>query len=71
MTKSRKRKRVHRVGEASTTLADFEGYRIDRDRGEPRSSAPPTPPCVRVRTRRVALTRLEQGWETERFEVRI
>ena len=25
---------------------------IDRDRGEPRSSAPPTPPCVRVRTRR-------------------
>src|SRR6201987_4603397 len=26
--------------------------RCDRDRGEPRSSAPPTPPCVRVRTRR-------------------
>jgi hypothetical protein len=26
--------------------------RIDRDRGEPRSSAPPTPPCIRVRTRR-------------------
>ena len=24
----------------------------DRDRGEPCSSAPPTPPCVRVRTRR-------------------
>src|SRR5499427_10755086 len=24
----------------------------DRDRGEPRGSAPPTPPCVRVRTRR-------------------
>src|ERR1039457_7085539 len=24
----------------------------DRDRGEPRSSAPPTPPCERVRTRR-------------------
>jgi hypothetical protein len=23
-----------------------------RDRGEPRGSAPPTPPCVRVRTRR-------------------
>jgi hypothetical protein len=27
-------------------------WEIDRDRGEPRSSAPPTPPCVRVRTRR-------------------
>ena len=26
--------------------------RCDRDRGEPRSSAPPTPPCVRLRTRR-------------------
>jgi hypothetical protein len=26
--------------------------RCDRDRGEPRGSAPPTPPCVRVRTRR-------------------
>jgi hypothetical protein len=25
---------------------------IDRDRGESRDSAPPTPPCVRVRTRR-------------------
>jgi isoquinoline 1-oxidoreductase beta subunit len=25
---------------------------VDRDRGEPRGSAPPTPPCVRVRTRR-------------------
>src|SRR5260370_673566 len=25
---------------------------IDRDRGEPCSSAPPPPPCVRVRTRR-------------------
>jgi hypothetical protein len=25
---------------------------IDRDRGKPRGSAPPTPPCVRVRTRR-------------------
>ena len=25
---------------------------VDRDRGEPRSSAPPTPPCVRLRTRR-------------------
>src|SRR5450830_21432 len=27
---------------------------IDRDRGEPRGSSPPTPPCVRVRTRRFA-----------------
>src|SRR5271157_74110 len=26
--------------------------RFDRDRGEPRGSSPPTPPCVRVRTRR-------------------
>ena len=26
----------------------------DRDRGEPRGAAPPTPPCVRVRTRRFA-----------------
>ena len=26
--------------------------RANRDRGEPRGSAPPTPPCVRVRTRR-------------------
>ena len=45
--------------------------RIDRDRGEPRGSAPPTPPCVRVRTRRFesALTRLEQGGETERSGV--
>src|ERR1700730_3940992 len=25
---------------------------MDRDRGEPFGSAPPTPPCVRVRTRR-------------------
>jgi hypothetical protein len=26
----------------------------DRDRGEPRGSTPPTPPCIRVRTRRFA-----------------
>src|ERR1039458_6565040 len=26
----------------------------NRDRGEPRGSSPPTPPCVRVRTRRFA-----------------
>ena len=25
---------------------------VDRDRGEPRGPSPPTPPCVRVRTRR-------------------
>ena len=25
---------------------------LNRDRGEPRGSTPPTPPCVRVRTRR-------------------
>ena len=25
---------------------------MDRDRGEPRGSSPPTPPCIRVRTRR-------------------
>ena len=31
---------------------DFQYRAIDRDRGEPRGSAPPTPPCVRVRTRR-------------------
>src|SRR6516162_143906 len=46
----------------------------DRDRGEPRGSAPPTPPGIRVRTtavREVALTRVEQGRETERFEVGI
>jgi hypothetical protein len=24
----------------------------NRDRGEPRGSSPPTPPCIRVRTRR-------------------
>src|ERR1700726_3003279 len=46
----------------------------DRDRGEPRGSAPPTPPGIRVRTtavREVALTRIDQGGETERFEVGI
>src|SRR5437870_3827540 len=46
----------------------------DRDRGEPRGSAPPTPPGIRVRTtavREVALTRIDQGRETERFEVGI
>ena len=46
----------------------------DRDRGEPRGSAPPTPPYVRVRIRRfekVTLTRVDQGREAERFEVGI
>src|SRR6516164_8051826 len=49
-------------------------WAYDRDRGEPRGSAPPTPPGIRVRTtavREVALTRVEQGRETERFEVGI
>ena len=47
---------------------------IDRDRGEPLGSAPPTPPYVRVRIRRFErfrLTRFDQGQETERFEVGI
>ncbi len=42
--------------------------------GEPRGSAPPTPPYVRVRIRRfekLRLTRFDQGWEAERFEVGI
>jgi hypothetical protein len=46
----------------------------DRDRGKPRGSAPPTPPGIRVRTtavREVRLALLDQGWETERSEVRI
>src|ERR1700719_75768 len=34
------------------TLCAKAQSRCDRDRGEPRGSAPPTPPCVRVRTRR-------------------
>src|ERR1700747_828257 len=44
----------------------------DRDRGEPRGSAPPTPPGIRVRTaavREVGLTSSEQGGESERSEV--
>jgi hypothetical protein len=43
-------------------LAEFDAT-SDRDRGELRGSPPPTPPCVRVRTRRfesVTLTLLEQ-----------
>src|SRR5712691_4962389 len=44
-------------------------YSVNRDRGEPRGSAPPTPPYVRVRIRRFG--RLDsrfgfQGCETER-----
>ena len=35
------------------TTSDFTSMpTFNRDRGEPRGSAPPTPPCVRVRTRR-------------------
>ncbi len=52
----------------------FRRRLIDRDRGEPRGPSPPTPPCVRVpysAVREVALTRLEQGGQTDRFEVRI
>ena len=37
-----------------TSKKDVDGRksRMNRDRGEPRGSAPPTPPCIRVRTRR-------------------
>ena len=31
---------------------DMDGLNGNRDRGEPHGSTPPTPPCVRVRTRR-------------------
>src|SRR5450631_1703918 len=41
----------------------------DRDRGEPRGSAPPTPPGPYTAVREVTLTRFDQGRETERFEV--
>jgi hypothetical protein len=33
----------------------------DRDRGEPCGSAPPTPPCVRVRTRRFGWVSIHTG----------
>src|SRR6266852_3888266 len=43
----------------------------DRDRGEPRGSAPPTPPYVRVRIRRfdrLSMLGCLNGCEAERFE---
>src|SRR5713101_4593535 len=45
----------------------------NRDRGESRDSAPPTPPCVRVRTRRFGglCTPRAQPGEAERVEVGI
>src|SRR6516162_7998961 len=49
-------------------------FKTDRDRGAPHGAAPPTPPGIRVRTtavREVALTRIDQGWKTECFEVGI
>jgi hypothetical protein len=45
---------------------------LDRHRGSGCPLTPATPPCVRVRTRRfelVALTRILQIRETERFKV--
>jgi hypothetical protein len=53
-------------------VSDSSG--IDRDRGgasqlRPSHTTVRTGPYTAVRE--VALTRLEQGWETERFEVRI
>jgi hypothetical protein len=54
------------------TTTRYSVTAVDRDRGEPRGSTPPTPPGIRVRTaavREVALTRFDQGGETERFEV--
>ncbi len=47
---------------------------IDRDRGKPHGSAPPTPPDMRVRIRRfesVTLTLLDQRGKSERPKVRI
>ena len=35
---------------------------MNRDRGEPRGPAPPTPPCVRVRTRRFGWMRVHRVW---------
>ena len=43
----------------------------DRDRGEPRGSAPPTPPYVRVRIRRfdrLSMLGCLNGCKAERFE---
>jgi hypothetical protein len=38
--------------EEDTVVVAVVANEIDRDRGEPRGPSPPTPPCVRVRTRR-------------------
>src|SRR6516165_5544629 len=65
---------LHQVGQRTFTSELLSMPSTHRDRGEPRGSAPPTPPGIRVRTtavREVALTRVEQGRETERFEVGI
>src|SRR5674476_1502570 len=46
----------------------------DRDRGEDRSSAPPTPPYVRVRIRRfdwLCVSTLDQGRKSKRREIGI
>src|SRR5712691_11316123 len=45
----------------------------NRDRGESRDSAPPTPPCVRVRTRRFGglCTPRAQTREAERLKIGI
>ena len=42
----------HRRSDSDQPARSAHGKRLDRDRAEPRGSAPPTPPCVRVRTRR-------------------
>jgi hypothetical protein len=39
---------------------------VNRDRGEPRGSSPPTPPCVRVRTRRFGGLSLPPCGRTDR-----
>jgi len=56
---TRTRLRATPIRDRSTPVSGRRGRRAasllwatDRDRGEPRGSAPPTPPCVRVRTRR-------------------
>src|SRR6516165_9761085 len=43
---------LHQVGQKTFTSKLLSMPSTHRDRGEPRGSAPPTPPCVRVRTRR-------------------
>ncbi len=43
---------------------------VNRDRGEPRGSSPPTPPYVRVRIRRFGGLSIHvlQGWQTQTME---